>query len=176
MHEAAALYSLGMSLTDNLSSNDDLVDGLWTGTCTAYARSFVRGTKMDCLREPFRKFPTTERRNRHFGLIEMRHTRGAHKDRAAEEKKTEKLGLKGECSKILLRVSDDGETEWQVKRDHYPNVTLARIKDLCEFQEQRLAKASNKQIMHLVGTGEINTGTYDLQRGLVVPPRKGELE
>ncbi len=66
----------------------------------------------------------------------------------------------------MLIVAEDGETEWEVKSVQYPNVRLSDFKALCEFQRERLAKASDAMILHHINSHELKPGTYDLQKDI----------
>ena len=51
--------------------------------------------------------------------------------------------LNGEVGEIVVEVSGNGDTEWEVKYVDYPNVTFANIKKLCELQRGRFADEAN---------------------------------
>ena len=73
------------------------------------------------------------------------------------------IGIKDEISKIMVTVSKDGDTEWEVKRIHFPNVHFSRIKQLCDFQRKRLIEESGGMLKYFLESQGVGAGTFDLE-------------
>jgi hypothetical protein len=158
MNKAIALCNLTASLPKELQSSADTISGLWAGIGATYSRSFTQNDGISSLDSKFTQFPSTELQQRHDWLIEMRNNQLVHKNRPWEKTKI------ADIDKIMVTVFDDGNTEWEVKRLHFPNVYFSRIKELCEFQRGRFTQESDGMLKHFLDSQEVSPGTRDLEQ------------
>ena len=163
MNEAIALCGLAGALTQEQQSVYTIY-GLLAGIGATYGRSFTQNDGISSLGEKFAHFTSPELQQRHDWLIEMRNHQLAHKDRLWEKRMAADIGLKDQISKIKVTVSGSGDTEWEVKRIHFPNVHFSRIKQLCEFQRKRLIEESGGMLKHFLESQHVGAGTFDLER------------
>jgi hypothetical protein len=166
MKHAIALCDLAMSFPEDRQSDYETTSGLWTGISVCYGRAFKHSDGISSLDSKFSDFPSDQLRRRHEWLIEMRDRQFAHKDRLWERDKAEQIGFKEDLEKIMLIVAEDGNTEWEVKYLLYPNVRFSNVRELCEFQRDRLAQESNAMILHHIHSRELEPGTYDLRQDI----------
>lgn len=156
MDQASALCDLGASLQ---KPQKETIHGLWAGIGATYGKSFTQNDGISALDSKFTKFSDPDFQRRHDWLMEVRHNQLAHKNRVWEE------SLMPDVGDILVHVSGDGETEWDVQYFDFPNVTFSNVKKLCEYQRARLAQESDGMLKHFLELQGVEGGkTYNLEK------------
>lgn len=163
LKEAAALCALATSGQEEQRS-EDTIFGLWTGVVVAYARSFTQNKGVSALDPKFRRFTSKRDQSLHDRLIEMRHRLHAHKDRLWEEMVATTFFPKANAvARIIVRVSEDGQTEWQVQRPVFPHAYFPDVRQLCDFQIDRLVQDSHRILQRFLESRSITPGNYCLE-------------
>ncbi len=160
------MCDFAMSLTKEQATGYAIY-GLLAGIGSTYSRSFTQNEGISSLDAKFSQFESGELQERHNWLIEMRHHQLAHKDRLWEKEMAAKIGIEDDISRIIVTVSENGDTEWEIKRIHFPNIQFPKIRDLCEFQRARLAEESDGMLKYFMESRGVAPGTYDLERDFV---------
>lgn len=162
LREARALCELATSLPTE-HQNVDVFFGLWTGVVVAYARSFTANKGVSAIDVKFKRFDSKGHQALHDRLIEMRHHLHAHKDRSWEEQVAAELFNPNFVSKVLVTVFADGETEWEVQRPTFSEKYFSDVKQLCDFQANRLKAESDEMLKHVLESNNVGPGKYDLE-------------
>jgi hypothetical protein len=163
LREVTGLCELALVLPAE-HRNSDVFFGLWTGVVVAYARSFTQNKGVSAIDAKFKRFNSQWRQALHDRLIEIRHRLYAHKDRSWEEQVAAKFFKSNFVSKVFVTVFPDGETEWEVQRPTFPEKYFADVKDLCEFQSNRLKQESDSMLKHFLESHNVTAGKYDLEK------------